>query len=413
MKMAGILVNTFGDTSKGRFGPLVCRDAFHFDLQPLDHVKPSVSHNNDRMQFSAAHVAPDEVKRGEQVKNLSLGLAMTFSFSAGSLFLYCAWKARFRSEASPCSWPPSPSRQPPAVDFFSTGAGAGHLRELASVEASLLQGSSPAKLAAMHTSTPSKQPMKGCNPLSTGSRQVHQVGLVDRAPSFTEERTYQLSRSPSINSTQSLNSLPQRESTLASFLDQQHEEQQQQQQQRQSQPQFGNEIQPPGYLPGHGGGSSRDSQASSGTRSATASAEAGHSGDGDHAGVDTALADEAMTLAHVVIQEDERNDQAQAQRGQMPQEWVQQTRGTEGGASRALALSSLSEHHRPPLVGSSERSVQDTSIPPGPRSSCHSPRQRASLSPARRGDAAAATFCNVCLLDQPVRQHWTQLLRIL
>merc|ERR1719216_798758 len=100
--MAGILVNTFGDKSNGRFGPLVCRDSFDFDLQPLDHVKPSAKRNDGRMRFSAAQVAPDEVKRGEQVKNWSLGLAITLSFSAGSLFLYTAWQASLRPQSLPC-----------------------------------------------------------------------------------------------------------------------------------------------------------------------------------------------------------------------------------------------------------------------------------------------------------------------
>jgi len=36
-----------------------------------------------------------------------------------------------------------------------------------------------------------------------------------------------------------------------------------------------------------------------------------------------------MTIVHVGIREDERNDQAQAQHNQMPQEWVQQTQGTD------------------------------------------------------------------------------------
>jgi len=151
------------------------------------------------------------------------------------------------------------------------------------------------------------------------------------------------------------------------------------------QPQFGHDIQPSGDSLGHGGGSSRDSQASSGTRVATA--EAGYSGEGDRAGVDTALPHEAMTFAHAV-QEDEHNDQAQAQRGQMPQELVQQTRGTETDVSMALAQSSLSEcRHRPPSAGPSQWSVQGTSMPPVPRSSCHSKRQRASLSPVHSSPA--------------------------
>jgi hypothetical protein len=322
MNMAGILVNTFGDNSKGRLGPLVCRDSFDFDLQPLNPVKPTLSHDDGRMRFSAAQVAPDEVKRGEQVKNLSLGLAITLSFSAGALLLYTAWKASLRPQSSPCDSPPSPSRQPPVVDFFSPG-----------VEAGLLQGGSPTML---EFATPSKEPMKGRNLPYTGSRRVDQAGLFDRACSFDGERTYPLSRSPSISSAQSLCSVPQRESTVASFLDQQQQEQQQRQQQQQQQQsgkaprsprvasrrsqsdhpsQFGNQLQPSCDSPGRGG-SSRDSQASLGTQSA--SAEAGNSGEGDRVGVDAALSDESMTVVHVGVQEDERNDQAQAQHDRMP-----------------------------------------------------------------------------------------------
>lgn len=404
MKMAGILVNTFGDNSKGRLGPLVCRDSFDFDLQPLDPVKPSFSPNDGRMRFSAAQVAPDEVKRGEQVKNLSLGLAITLSFSAGSLFLYTAWKASSQPQASPRGWPPSPSRQPPTEEFFGTGTGAGHSRDLASVEASLLQGGGSTMLTAMHLASPSKEPLKGRHPLSIDSRRTDRAGLFDGVPSFNDERTYRLSRSPSITSAQSLNSLPQREPTEASILDQQQEQQQQRQSRTASRspsvasrrsrsdhpPQFGHEIQPSGDAPGHGS-CSRDSQASFGARSA--SAEAGTSGEGDRVGVDTAFSEEAMTFAHVVVQEDEHNDpQAQTQRGQMLQEWVKQTNGTETTVSRAPASTLLSERrHRPPSAGPSERSVHGTSTPPVPRSSCHSPRQRASLSPARSSPAYSPT----------------------
>jgi len=346
MKMAGILVNTFGDNSKGRLGPLVCRDSFDFDLQPLKPVTPTLSHDDGRMRFSAAQVAPAEVKRGEQVKNLSLGLAITLSFSAGTLLLYTAWKASLRPQSSPCGSTPS-SRHPPAVDFFSPGAEAGHPRDLASMEACLLQGGSPSMLAAMQFGTPSKEPLKGPDVAYTGSRRVDQAGLVDRASSFDDERTYRLSRSPSISSAQSLSSVPQRESTVASFLDQQQQEQQQRQQQqprkaprsprlvsRRSQcdhpPQPGNQLQPSADSQGRGG-SSRDSQASLGTQSA--SAEAGISVEGDPVGVEAALSDESMTSGHLGVQEDERNDQAQAQHDWMSQEWAQQTRGTDATVS--------------------------------------------------------------------------------
>jgi len=388
MKMAGILVNTFGDNSKGRLGPLVCRDSFDFDLQPLDPVKPSASHNDGRMRFSAAQVAPDEVKRGEQVKNVSLGLAITLSFSAGSLLLYTAWKACSRPQASPRGWPPSPSRQLASPDFFGTEARAGHPRDLASVEAALLQGGSPTMLAAIHSPSPTKEAIKGRNPL-TGSRRIDRAELLDGAPSFNDERTYRLSRSPSITSAQSLNSLP-RELTVASFLDQPDQQQQQQQQKHsrtasrspsvasrrsrsENPPQFGNETQPSCDKPGYGG-NSRDSQVSLGVRSATASAEAETSGEADHVRVDSSLSEDVMAMT---FQEEEHNERAQAQRGQRLQEWVQQSRGS---------------RHRLPSGGSSERSVHGASTPPVSRNGgYHSPRQRVSQSPARSSPAYSPT----------------------
>jgi hypothetical protein len=155
-------------------------------------------------------------------------------------------------------------------------------------------------------------------------------------------------------------------------------------------PQFGNDIQPSGDAQGHGS-NSRDFQASFGVRSATALAEAGNAGEVDPAGVDTAISEEATTFAHGV-QEDEQNDQAQTQRGQMLREWVQQTRGTETAVSRARALSSLSGHRSRASSAGSERSVHSTSTPHVPRSSCHSPHQkRASRSPARSSPAYSPT----------------------
>jgi len=249
-------------------------------------------------------------------------------------------------------------------------------------------------LASMHLASPTKEPIKGRAP----TRRAGRAGLFGVAPASDDERAHRLSRSPSITSAASLNSLPQRElTTAASVLDQQQQEQQQKQQRhsrassrspsvgsRRSRsdhpPQFGNEIQPSGDAPGHGS-SSRDSQASLGVPSAAALAEAGISVVGNLAGANTALSEEAATFAHAV-QEDEQNDQAQAQRGQMLREWVQQTRGTETTVSRA-------RRSRAPSAGSSERSMQGASTPPVPR--CHSPHQRASRSPARSSPAHSPT----------------------
>ncbi|CAE8589944.1 unnamed protein product, partial [Polarella glacialis] len=114
MHMMGLLVNQFVDaddkSSKGRLGPLVCRESFEgIEIPAVGEADETPK--DGRMGFSAAQVAPSEVEAGELLKNFSLGSIICLSFLSGFVLLYSA------ITGEPIPVPPMPPMPPmPSLD---------------------------------------------------------------------------------------------------------------------------------------------------------------------------------------------------------------------------------------------------------------------------------------------------------
>lgn len=88
LNVAGVLVGNLGTSS--RLGPLECRDSFaNLALPDVgEAVVDPMSPLGNSMGFSAAQVAPEEVREGELVKNVSLVSVIILSFTVGCIFIY-------------------------------------------------------------------------------------------------------------------------------------------------------------------------------------------------------------------------------------------------------------------------------------------------------------------------------------
>lgn len=82
MNLAGISA-MITDPSAGKLGPLVCGSSF----SELTIPAASAAGNSGSLAFSALQIAPEEIEKGRQIKEVSLKTAMGVFFSLAIIFL--------------------------------------------------------------------------------------------------------------------------------------------------------------------------------------------------------------------------------------------------------------------------------------------------------------------------------------
>lgn len=88
LNVAGMLVGGVGNS---RMGPLICRDSFA-EIGKLPSIgEVSTQYGQMGMGFSAAQVAPAEIKKGTKAKDVSLMTMILLSFSLAVIFIFCAF----------------------------------------------------------------------------------------------------------------------------------------------------------------------------------------------------------------------------------------------------------------------------------------------------------------------------------
>lgn len=90
LNIAGVLVQQYKSTSgkSTRLGPLICRDSFEGLVVPSINQDPSLLPDDGNMGFTAAQVAPEEVRKGEMAKNISLGTIISLSYLGSVVIIF-------------------------------------------------------------------------------------------------------------------------------------------------------------------------------------------------------------------------------------------------------------------------------------------------------------------------------------
>lgn len=107
MNIAGVFVSRFTSLfreSPSRLGALVCRPSFEdMTIPPIGEAVPA----DGKMGFAAAQIAPDEIRAGELVKNMSLGFAISCCFLGALLSFYSSffYFPAFRKQELSCELP--------------------------------------------------------------------------------------------------------------------------------------------------------------------------------------------------------------------------------------------------------------------------------------------------------------------